>query len=97
VTCTSCLRRADWDVFASTAEESTLDGVESIIKGHIMNAILTDCFHIRSDWKMEPDEKPVEQAVKNSYNSGHGKDHNATTETLGPNLCPIQKVALVSY
>ncbi|EMR74150.1 hypothetical protein MCGE09_00178 [Thaumarchaeota archaeon SCGC AB-539-E09] len=63
MSCDSCLRRADWDIFASSAEESTLDGIESSIKGHIMDALTTACFHFREDWELGPDEKPAEYLV----------------------------------
>ena len=64
MSCTSCLRRADWDIFASTAEASTLDRIESSIKGHILMALLTECFHFRAeDWELRPDEKPAEYLV----------------------------------
>ena len=75
MTCTSCLRRADWDIFASTAEASTLDRIESSIKGHILMAMLTECFHLRAeDWELRPDEKPTEYLVDIDFDLGLYED-----------------------
>lgn len=75
MSCTSCLRRADWDVFATTAEASTLDRVESSIKGHILMAMLTECFHVRAeDWALRPEEKPAEYLIDIDFDLGLYED-----------------------
>jgi len=75
VTCTSCLRKADFDVFASTAEESTLDRVESSIKNHVVFALLTECLHFQAwDWEPRPDLKPAEYLIDIDFDLGLYED-----------------------
>lgn len=66
--CNGCNRTAEWNVFSSTAEASVLDRYEASIRGHILDALLTACFHLRSDeWELRPDEKPAEYLVDVDY------------------------------
>lgn len=64
MSCDGCSRTADWDVFSSTAEESAIDRYQSSIRGHILDALTTECFSFReSDWELRPDDKPAEYLV----------------------------------
>ena len=67
MSCDGCIRTADWDIFSLTVEDSSLDGYENTIKQHLLTTLVTDCFHLKSEWELRPDEKPVEYLFDIDY------------------------------